>query len=227
MATDYKYSPALQHRQRMKIDEMFSQVFGYPWIFSPIIVERVGEDNREKPNENVRKLFIGRDILDIGSGDGYLEQRLLEYSPESIVAIDIDVDMMNKAKQGIETLKKWGRYGEVNVELIRDDVKGVHFEDGRFDYVFVLSTLGELIGKDGKRDAQEELHRVLERVRRLIKDHGLLFLEYEEDTTPDAKDVEGWVKGNFRNYDKYSSSIGPGYPTIIGKIPYSLLICTK
>ncbi len=75
-------------------------------------------------------------ILDIGFGNGYLIEKLLEQNPQKIYGIEISQDMLNKVRR---KLKYPVSTGKLNVCLA--DIKKLPYSDAFFDKICTVNTL--------------------------------------------------------------------------------------
>jgi ubiquinone/menaquinone biosynthesis C-methylase UbiE len=99
-----------------------------------------------------------RDILDIGFGNGYLEQRLSKGSNVTIRGIDISEDMLASAAKRNQVAVKQG-----SVLLSLGDCCQLEFPDGMFDAVTSVNTI--YFWSDPVKGLCE--------IKRVLKDQGI------------------------------------------------------
>ena len=94
-------------------------------MFSPKIEGRILDSLNLQGNE---------DILEVGTGSGYLTSVLAKLS-NSVTSIEIEYDLHVKAKENIDKLKI------INTNLINDTFNSSNFKEGQFDTIIIGSAL--------------------------------------------------------------------------------------
>lgn len=125
-----------------------------PWMYGIFLsLSRLGKKFKKTIFETIP--LIGTEkVLDIGCGDGTLVFTALEKFPElDITGIDPD-DFM------IEACKKEAKERNFNTLFIRGYADVLPFEDNSVDGSYITLVLHHM-GKEDKRKALQEVHRVL------------------------------------------------------------------
>ncbi|WP_024466016.1 class I SAM-dependent methyltransferase [Treponema pedis] len=96
-------------------------------------------------------------VLDIGCGTGILESRILKFNPKKILAIDISMNMILKAKQ---------KFKDSRIEFLNADIYTL-CENG-FDRAFIFNAYPHFIEKE---NLAEKLYGCLKQNGRFIIAH--------------------------------------------------------
>jgi len=117
-------------------------------------------------------LVAGKKVLDAACGEGYGSHLLANYA-DKVVAVDIDQNSINHAKQ---------KYGQDNLKFIQADVLKMPIPDNSFDVVVSFETLEHL--------AQHQA--LLSEYKRVLSPDGVLII-----STPDKAEYSD--KTGFNN----------------------------
>ena len=102
----------------------------------------------------------GSEILDYGCGIGSSAEKVIQFDPKKITAIDISEVSINKAKSKARELK-------IDVEYKVDNCEKTKFKDNTFDIVYGTGILHHL-----------QIDKCLDEIHRLLKNDGtLVFVE--------------------------------------------------
>ena len=100
------------------------------------------------------------EILDYGCGIGSSVEKVIQFDPKKITAIDISEVSINKAKSKAQDLK-------IDVEYKVDNCEKTKFKDNTFDIVYGTGILHHL-----------QIDKCLDEIHRLLKNDGtLVFVE--------------------------------------------------
>ncbi|MFK5855434.1 MAG: bifunctional demethylmenaquinone methyltransferase/2-methoxy-6-polyprenyl-1,4-benzoquinol methylase UbiE [Bacteroidota bacterium] len=106
--------------------------------------------------KKVRRLLAPsspKKILDVATGTGDLAIELLNLKPDSVVGIDIAVEMLDV---GTEKIKRKGL--ENKIELLEGDAENIKFDDDSFDAITVAFGVRNF---ENLNKGLKEMHRVL------------------------------------------------------------------
>lgn len=112
--------------------------------------------------KHVAPLDPGATVLEVGCGRGAGAALILEaFQPERVSATDLDFDMIRKARRYLTSTQK------DRVNLAVADAASLPFRRATFDAAFVFGVLHHV----------PDWRRGLSQIARVIKPHGLLYLE--------------------------------------------------
>jgi len=137
-------------------NKFFSKHFYKKWLkeANPKIKDWLKKETTYLEN-NIRP---GSKILDFGCGFGR-HMKLLARSAKKVVGIDINIDMIKKAKANLHKFK--------NVELFVQDAKKLGFPSNSFDYVICMTnTFGNI--PEIQLRAVREMKRVCKKNGRIL-----------------------------------------------------------
>lgn len=93
----------------------------------------------------------GKDVLDLGCGEGYMARQLIDGEPTSIKGVDLSPEMISRAKvQNIHS----------NVSFQTGNVTSIPFEDNSFDLVICVFVYNYVTTKE-MLESFKEVKRVL------------------------------------------------------------------
>lgn len=111
----------------------------------------------------LRENFVGKKVLDLGCGTGFFIKEFLNYKPESITGIDLDVELLKIAEQNIESFKIQNRGEMSRVKLFKQSAENLDIlKSEKFDLIFAIESLVNM--KDIKLVAKE--------ISKVISDNG-------------------------------------------------------
>jgi len=100
--------------------------------------------------------LTGKDVLDIGCGDGALSLYLAsEHAPRSVVGVDINAAALSRARAARDQEPK---VSEAQVDFVQGSIDGLPFADESFDVVVAFDCLEHVMAP---LPILEEWHRVL------------------------------------------------------------------
>ena len=99
----------------------------------------------------------GKKILDIACGSGYGAKILADFGAEEVTAVDIDKDVIQKAKKN---------FPKENIKYTVGDCLDTGFENKKFDIIVSFETIEHLKNQD----------KYLEEMKRIVKDDGLVVI---------------------------------------------------
>ncbi len=114
------------------------------------------DKTRDRPWKEVVEFIEGRQgyLLAMGCGNG---RHMLEGAKRGLRVVGIDASKRLLEIAKTELRKKTGE--EVEVEVVRSDVKSIPFQDRSFDHIIYIATIHHL--KEGRVESLEEAKRVL------------------------------------------------------------------
>ena len=110
--------------------------------------------------ENISDKIKGKNVLELGVGDGKTLRAILRKRPKKVIAIDFSQEAIKKCK---------AQFKENNLHFANANITKLPFEDSKFDVIFCYYVLNNLPGTD-RRKSIAEIHRVLRK-------KGVLFFE--------------------------------------------------
>lgn len=133
-------------------------------------------ENQDKWHRETQKLpfvFRGKNVLELGVGNGKTLRSIMKQGPKKIIALDISSEALAQAKK---------LFQDKRIELIKADITNLPFEDGAFDVVVCYYTLNNLLERERKK-AVEEIIRVLKNKGNLVFEDFAVgdFREEEKD----------------------------------------------
>lgn len=167
-------------------DYLASQCGNPRGVIGKIMTWAMNRVNGFMYNGIVKNLDLSEDtkILDIGFGNGYLEDLIYRKEKCSIYGIDISEDMVKlaseKNKKGIEN-------GDIH--LSAGDCCSLGFEDGYFDIVTTMNTI--YFWSDTLQGLQE--------ICRTLKDTGVF---YNAVLTKEGLDKMFYTKNGFKKFEE-------------------------
>lgn len=101
-------------------------------------------------------LAVGKDVLDIASGEGY-GSNLLGKVAKSVTGVDLSMTAVRHARQ---------RYGNATVRFVQGEATRIPFHDAAFDLVVSFETIEHLVNNEA----------MVADLQRVLKDDGLLLI---------------------------------------------------
>lgn len=115
------------------------------------------------PFFDLKNLFKGKRILDIGCGGGGKTAFIAKnYDPEQIYGVDLSSDFIDKAERFKKSLNL------ANVEFLVCDAENLPFDDYKFDFVIMFDTFEHL----------KNPIKVLNEAKRVLKVGGMVLISF-------------------------------------------------
>lgn len=170
-----------------KLGDYFAAQCGNPHgIMGKILTRSMNRANSVMYHAIVDGLILSEEsrILDIGFGNGYLEQLIMQKGDCHITGIDISVDMVRKA---IQSNRKYVDSGKMVFQT--GDCCNMEFAEKSFDAVTTINTI--YFWKDTLKGMTE--------IYRVLKDGGVF---YNAVITKENLDRFFYTKNGFKKFQK-------------------------
>lgn len=141
--------------------------------------------------------IAGKDVLDLGCGEGYVARQLAAAGAARLVGLDVSAEMVRRAAEAEQRQP-------LGIEYHVGDACGLSaFADGSFDLV-VAVFLFNYLDRQGTEQAMREIRRVLRPGGRFVftvPHPSLPFLRPEEPPFYFAREGAGYLSGRDRTFE--------------------------
>ncbi|BCF89416.1 glycosyltransferase [Paraburkholderia largidicola] len=133
-------------------------------------------------------LCVGKDVLEIGVGDGY-GASILARIARNVTGLDLSVDAIHSAQQ---------TYGSERLEFRTGSALGIPLETASVDVVVSLNATGW-------REAPEAM---MAEIKRVLRSDGVLVMSYSDGCNAPEAQFEAFAKAHFAHVSLHGPRIG-------------------
>jgi len=132
-------------------------------------------------------------VLDVGCGSGRPADKLVKHCKE-IVGIDIDNQMVKKAKKALSKFK--------NAKIIKMDALSMSFQSNTFDFIYATYNV------IGSRDEIQDKKKLIKEMQRVVKKQGIITVIYWKNNKPTTEFLKiyyPYVEGKSKSIYRFTS----------------------